>query len=263
MKDANRKIAFFGTRPLGSTCLQWLLHVPRVSVVAVLTLPKGYEGWWRGTVPEVYEIAKKYRIPVLKSEEDLLRYEVDLGISVQHTRLVSSRVMSHPRNGFINLHNAPLPYYRGRNAFAHVILNGEKRFGASIHYMGEKIDQGPIIKTKWFQLSSSMTAKDISEKTEGVAFQLFKEVFPRFLRTGRLQATPQTTIINAKRISPRYYSKDSLRDLREIDLSWEPKKIFDHVRALEFPPFSPAFFTYGGKKIYLTTKNPYEEDRKK
>lgn len=56
-------------------------------------------------------------------------------------------VLDLPRLGAINLHNAPLPRYRGRGDYIipWVFRNDERDLGATIHRMAAEFDTGPIL----------------------------------------------------------------------------------------------------------------------
>jgi methionyl-tRNA formyltransferase len=54
-----------------------------------------------------------------------------------------------------------------------------------------------------------------------------------------------------------FYSKDSLAGLKRIrpeDLTDTRNhlKLYDRIRALDFPPFEPAYIELEGKKVHLT-----------
>ena len=45
----------------------------------------------------------------------------------------------------INCHAGKLPFYRGRNILNWALINDEKEFGITVHYLDEGIDTGDII----------------------------------------------------------------------------------------------------------------------
>lgn len=47
---------------------------------------------------------------------------------------------------FVNIHYSLLPKYRGMHSVVWAVLNGESKFGLSIHLMDDYIDSGDIIK---------------------------------------------------------------------------------------------------------------------
>jgi len=76
---------------------------------------------------------------------ELERREVDLVISVACPQIVRTDLLEHPPQGVINIHGALLPKYRGKLPSFWVLANGEDTTGVTVHYMNEKLDDGPII----------------------------------------------------------------------------------------------------------------------
>ena len=236
------KIAFLGSRPLGARCLRYLTEQKEVEICGVVTRPKGSQGWWGP--PEVIDVAEELGLEVLE-EKDLKRKELDLILSVLYDKILKGDIINIPKRGAINLHNAPLPDYRGCNSFSHAIMNNESKYGVTIHYINEGIDTGPIIKVAWFNIDPDMTARELYERAQDVAFNLFVETLPKII-SGNISATPQSP-------EKYYYPRNSLSN-KEANLSWEPQRLYNFVRALTFPPFEKAFIRIGDKKLYLSIK---------
>lgn len=80
---------------------------------------------------------------------DYLRTQnVDLIVSNNCPQRLKRDILSIPEKGAINLHLGKLPAYRGLFPIFHAIVNGEKEFGVTVHYMNVKFDDGPIINQK-------------------------------------------------------------------------------------------------------------------
>ena len=265
----NRRIAFLGGKLLSAACLRHLHEYCRagqVEIVAVLPRPKGERGWWSMPgVPEMYETAEALGMNIIAREEDLLSYEIDLGCSVLYHRILPPHIIQHPASGFVNLHCAPLPHYRGCNTCSHAILNGESRFGATLHYMDAKVDHGNVIEVAWFDMPPDVTARRLMAMTEEIALGLFCDCLPALL-ANEVAAVPQAEIIRRQHVVSRRYSRSSLGEpgVKQIDLDWPEEKILRHVRAFDFEPFEPAYCVVAGRKVYLrmsytgqeTTKRP-------
>lgn len=254
-KKAKKRVAFLGRKALGAKCLRYLLARSYVGVVLVVTVPKGYEGWWGKD--EVYEIATRNGIDVVGEDEQdkILEYDIDLIISVLYPKKVHKRVLDHAKMGGVNLHAGHLPNYRGVHLYSHAILEGERRYGATLHYMDADFDTGPIIGVKRFDLTPDITAGELRECTEKVLYDLLVKHLSSILK-GSVMAVPQEQIIKTEGIKPRYYHKISLRN-RQIDLRWEPQKIYDFIRALQFSlreVESRAYLKLDNYKFYLSIK---------
>ncbi len=102
-------------------------------------------------------MADEHRIPVelfknINSDESfeiLQKYDADLFVSMSFNQIFRSRTINLPRLKTINCHAGKLPFYRGRNILNWVLINDEREFGITVHYIDEGIDTGNIyVKTK-------------------------------------------------------------------------------------------------------------------
>jgi methionyl-tRNA formyltransferase len=69
----------------------------------------------------------------------------DLIISVACPYVLKPSVLSVPRLGCLNIHNAPLPRYKGMMPTFWQLYHGETAVGCTVHYMVPKIDEGPAV----------------------------------------------------------------------------------------------------------------------
>ena len=67
----------------------------------------------------------------------------DLGFSCYYDRILTSRNLES-FNRALNLHNGPLPKYRGVNPINWALKNSEKSHGVTIHQITPGVDDGPI-----------------------------------------------------------------------------------------------------------------------
>lgn len=254
-----KSVALFATRRIGVRCLQELLRLQaagQVSVAAVRTLPAGAKGWWSSPgEPEVYDVAHSAGVPILDSDQDLLALPpVDLAFSVFHPLILKAPVIRQPRLGFVNLHGAPLPRYRGCNVVTHGLINGEKRWGPTLHFIDPGIDSGPIIRVGWFDVDPGITARELAEATDEIGFRIFCEELPGLL-AGLTKGRPQDEIIQVEGVEPLYFKRSSILGLKELDPTWPLEQLDRYVRAFDFPPFEPAYFRLpDGRKLFLTAE---------
>jgi len=60
-------------------------------------------------------------------------------------RIIGPAVLEPFRGRMINLHPSLLPLYRGTDTYQRAIDAGDKQHGASIHFVTEELDGGPVI----------------------------------------------------------------------------------------------------------------------
>lgn len=253
-------VALFGSRPLSRACLELLDDEPEIQVEAVVTYPEGHDGWWDGSL---HALAKEKGYPVV-DEDDVFDYDVDYIISVLYYNILDAELLDHPTQGGLNLHQAELPRYRGSNTFSHAIMNARNddywQYGTTLHFMSEEVDEGDIVARKFVDITEEDTSKSLYKKTERASIELFEAQLPNIV-SGEVHEmrTPQSEFDG----KTYFYSKESLDGEKEIPLERltgdeTSREIYDKIRALDFPPFEPAYTRIGDKKVYVT-KTSYED----
>jgi len=106
----------------------------------------------------------------------LKKYEVDLVLLVGFMRILSSKFCQEWGNRILNVHPSLLPKYAGGmdvNVHKEVITNGDSETGCTIHFVTEKVDEGPILIQKKCSVDKNDTPSSLKGKVqalEGVAF---------------------------------------------------------------------------------------------
>lgn len=109
------------------------------------------------------EFANKYNITYLKhkninSDEFLDKisvYKCDLFVSMSFNQIFKTKIINLPPYKTINCHAGKLPFYRGRNILNWALINDEKEFGITVHYIDEGIDTGDIILQRTFPITDN------------------------------------------------------------------------------------------------------------
>lgn len=252
-------VALFGSRPLSRACLKLLHEEPEIDVEAVVTYPEEHDGWWEGSLRST---AEDYGYPVVE-ESEIFEYDIDYIISVLYYNILDAELLDHPTHGGLNLHQAELPRYRGSNTFSHAIMNARQddywKYGTTLHFMSEEVDEGDIVSRNFVDITEDDTSRSLYEKTEQASIELFEEQLPNIV-SGKVHEmrTPQSEFDD----ETYFYQKTSLDGEKEIPLEEltgeESLAVYDKIRALDFPPFEPAYTKIDGKKVYLT-KTSYED----
>ena len=236
-----KNIIFLGRKKLSRDCLKYLYDMPDTNIMGVWTCPTTEKIWWDKRY--VREYAEDRGIPIV-SLDDILKFDnIDFIISVLCPKIIKQEVLDKAKIAAINIHTGPLPEYGGCYEAAWAIINEDKQFGVTLHLMTEDVDQGDIIEKRYFEISDTITGKELREKTLDYCFEVFKDNIRNIL-DNNFKVYPQNLKYN------RIYSRDSLSN-KEVDLEWPLKKIYNFVRALDFSPFEPAYIKYKNKKIYL------------
>ena len=254
-----KRILYIGSKDTGVRCLQWMIERARkrdFEIVGVVATPDDDEEHWWGSVSRTArEAGLEVHMPEDINDEAfverMLALDLDLAYCVFHPQIFK-RVLGIAKEGIINLHFAPLPLYRGCLPIPHAIIDGRTEHGVTLHFITEGIDSGPIVGQRIVPIYEHDTGRDLYRRCEDAGVELFKEVFEKALR-GELEPVAQDE-------SRAIYHYRRELDNRRVDLSWDPKRIYDFVRALDFPPYPRPYIDCGeGRKIYLTTI-PYETE---
>lgn len=106
-------------------------------------------------------LATENKIPLLKlknintseSLSVLKNFGCDIFVSMSFNQIFKKPTFELPPLKTINCHAGKLPWYRGRNILNWVLINDEKEFGITVHYIDEGIDTGDILLQKVYPIS--------------------------------------------------------------------------------------------------------------
>jgi|TARA_B100001094_G_scaffold328581_1_gene389290 methionyl-tRNA formyltransferase len=86
--------------------------------------------------------------------------EDSIGISIYFDKILKNDLINKFYKIF-NIHNSPLPKYRGVNPINWALKNGENKHGVTLHLIDEGIDTGPIVDQEIFNINQEMEVIDV------------------------------------------------------------------------------------------------------
>ena len=93
------------------------------------------------------------------------------------TGIVRKNVLCIPRMGTLNAHPGILPFYRGIDCAKWAIFNDETdKVGATVHLVDEKVDTGPIIRTRKYDFTGNETLEMLENNLDDLSVKLMAEV---------------------------------------------------------------------------------------
>ena len=230
-----------GEKPLGLKCLRFLHEELDVEVAAVCT--RSGKGFWWGK-QEIIPYCRNQGIPLI-SRREIPDFAPDFLVSVLYPFIVEPEYLLAARKGCFNLHEAPLPRWRGCNNYSHALLAGDTGYGTSLHEMTPILDAGRIIAQRTFAIEPGETARELYERTSEESYLLFRESCPRLFR-GELTSRPfesgEDSFLN---------TRDSLVSLKALSPETLLERAIVVARALDFVPWEPAYVTMAGERYYL------------
>ena len=153
-------IVFMGTPEFSVPTLDLLIE-SKFNIIKVYTQPpKKSKRGQKINSSSIEEYCKKnklsFRNPkTLDSEEELNSFKelsANLVIVVAYGQIIPKNFLKIPKLGFINIHASLLPKWRGAAPIQRAIMNGDKNIGVSIMKIEEKLDRGPVLASKEFEL---------------------------------------------------------------------------------------------------------------
>jgi len=246
-----KKIIFFGTVPLAAKCLEHLYSMLDVEILGVITSHKEKSKWREmEDGKEVSYIIDKYDLREI-GMEDINNLSPDLGFTIRFSKIIPPEIINQFKEGIINLHGGPIPYYKGLNSVNFAILNDEEKFGVSLHFIDEKIDEGEHICTRWFDVFPDDTAYTLFKRTMKNSWLLFEEISEKIIEDRYEEIRTDIPGKMNLKGEEKYYSSKDLEKYREVTLDMSLNEIYRRARAFEFPGHERAYIKHNDNKIYL------------
>ena len=110
---------------------------------------------------------------------DLLdRHRVDLILLAGYVKLIPADVVARYRRRMLNVHPALLPSFGGKGMFgkrvhAAVLASGARESGASVHFVDEEYDRGPVIARRRVPVLDGDTPESLAARVLEVEHQLY------------------------------------------------------------------------------------------
>lgn len=125
---------------------------------------------------------------VNQSQDILSALSPDL-IILGGAKILKKEVIRVPSIGVLNAHPGLLPDYRGLDATAWAILNGDE-IGVTVHFVDEGIDTGSIVIRKTLKIGPGDRPSDLKEKISSLGVQMLVEA-TNLILAGKASPQPQ------------------------------------------------------------------------
>lgn len=249
-------IMYMGQKPIGELCFRQLVSMKgeKLNIKALVSNQSRDKVWWKTN--NIYKYALENQIPFIDNEarnfdkiiELIKEKEINFIISVGHNWIISEDILALVNYKAVNLHLAKLPEYQGNFTFNHAILNGEKEYGVTLHWMQREVDEGDYLFIPVFPIEENDTAFSLYNKSLDEGQKVF-HVFIEYLLNDK--ELPRKKMAGKK----CFYDRHSLDGLREIENVNDIKLLKRKSNAFYFPPFENAYVKIDGKKYYVIPDN--------
>lgn len=106
------------------------------------------------------------------------RKKIDLVVSVTYDKIIKEWFIKKCKK-IVNIHNGPLPKYRGVSPINWALKNNESRHGVTIHSITPGIDDGPIISQVLFSIYPDFDEViDVYKRCLDFGWTLFVQTMP-------------------------------------------------------------------------------------
>lgn len=225
------KIGYFGDGPWASLALSHIAKNTEKFSVAFIT-PR-----FDTQDPELKSWAEELNVPFLPHAnvndpafiQKIKSFDCDLLISMSFNQILKQDILEIAPLGFINCHAGALPFYRGRNPLNWALINGEKEFGVTVHYVDEGIDTGDIIVQNMVPIESNDGYGDLLQKAHTACATTLLQALEN-IANDEVARKKQTDIHPVGFYCGRRREGDE-----EIDWSFTSEELHNFIRGITLP----------------------------
>ncbi len=135
------------------------------------------------------------------------QFEPDLIVLAGFMRILTEDTVRQYRGRIINIHPSILPLYPGLNTHERVLEDQASIHGATVHFVTEALDGGPIILQGRVKVLDNDSKETLAAKVHIVEHQIYPKAIAWF-STGRLQMKEDAALLDDKPIDLRIESSD-------------------------------------------------------
>ncbi len=238
-KDKKLKIVFVGIPDMALICLNKLLE-NKFNISGVVPPKKNHE-----TYPFFKKYVEELNLNFIEYEnspndkdclDKIKSLNADIGVICSYNYLLKKDFIETTKMGYINCHPSLLPDYRGAAPYFHIINNGEKVSGITLHFIDEEFDKGDIIYQEVFDMTPFETMGTIFNRSNYMLADALVKILNEIQNKGEIKRTPQPKENNFKQ-APKVDGNFRIR--------WNTHSVFEIERLVRAcNPFYNAFTTF-------------------
>jgi phosphoribosylglycinamide formyltransferase 1 len=122
-------------------------------------------------------------------DDELRRHRVDIVCLAGFMRLLTSWFIGCWRGRLLNIHPALLPQFKGLHTHRRALEAGVERHGASVHFVVEETDSGPIIAQQSVPVLQDDTEATLAARVLEAEHRMYPEAL-RMVAEGRATFSP-------------------------------------------------------------------------
>jgi phosphoribosylglycinamide formyltransferase-1 len=127
---------------------------------------------------------------------------IDFLVLAGYMKILTPWLVKQFPNKIINIHPSLLPAFKGAEGIKDTFTYGCKVAGATVHFVDEKMDHGPIIMQESFKLRDRETLESLAERVHEAEHKILPKAISLFVE-GRLKVKGRcVNVLDARRKTP-------------------------------------------------------------
>jgi phosphoribosylglycinamide formyltransferase-1 len=126
--------------------------------------------------------------------ELLDEYQPGLVVLAGFMRILTPALVARWQGRMLNIHPSLLPKYRGLHTHQRVLLAGDRRHGASVHFVTQDLDGGPLILQVRVPVEKGDDADGLAARVLRHEHRIYPQVI-RWFAEGRLRLTSKGQVV--------------------------------------------------------------------
>lgn len=224
------KIGYFADGPWSHLAFEKIIQDKSIEILFIVPRNDTKDNTLRNFAKE-YNIDYISKAYVNRPEfiQKVKAYQPDLLVSMSYNQIFRKEIINSVPHSIINCHAGKLPFYRGRNILNWCLINDEKEFGITVHFVDEGIDTGDIILQRVYPITDQDNYQSLLE----IAYEECARIIYDAIK---LVQKEDYTRIFQKEIHPvgMYCGQRGIGD-EWLDWNQTSREIFNFVRAICFP----------------------------
>ena len=159
----------------------------------------------------------------------IAKFNCDILVSMSFDQIFKHDIIHLTPLGAINCHAGALPFYRGRNILNWALINDEKSFGITVHYIDEGIDTGDMILQQHYEINDRDdygTLLEVAHNQCGIV--LHKALIK--IASGKFEPIKQSSIDKYG-----FYCSQRREGDEMINWNQSSREVFNFIRAITYP----------------------------
>jgi len=133
--------------------------------------------------PKKFKTREDYDKELVKNLKD---QNIDLVVLAGFMRLMSPYFVGEFKNKVMNIHPALLPSFKGTHAVRDALNYGVKVTGATVHFVDEELDHGPVILQSAVEVKEDDTEETLHKRVHEKEYVIYPKAIKLFVE-GKLK----------------------------------------------------------------------------